>query len=126
MSVATSPTATSPTRMLPAPPAPLHHRPTRDRREQTLELEIVAGGDPVRLAHMLATMVESSPMALATVAVSEQSAHPAPATVVTRRRPMRLTLRMRGTDRQLDGPLVEEVATLVSTMCTVVERRRLP
>jgi hypothetical protein len=94
------------------------------RRDRTLELEVVAGGDPVRLAHILATMVNNSPMALAAVTVGEQSAYPVPATVITRRRPMRLTLRMRDVNRTLDALVVEEVASIVSTMCTVVERRR--
>lgn len=110
--------------------SPLAHRvhddPAPIRRDQTLELDVVAGGDPVRLAHILATMVNNSPMALVAVTVGEQSAYPVPAMVITRREPMRFTLRMRDVNRRLDGLVVEEIVSIVSTMCTIVDRRRHP
>jgi hypothetical protein len=103
----------------------LRHRST-PRGHRTLELEVVAGGDPVRLAHMLATLVNNSPMALASVSVGDQSAYPVPASCVTPRGPMLLTLRMRDRNQHIDGLLVEQIVGTVSSVCRVVEARRRP
>jgi hypothetical protein len=124
MSATSSPAADVAATSLLAPPTPPCTAPLR--RDRTLELEVVAGGDPVRLVQILAAMVESSPMALTAVTVGERSAYPVTATVITRRRPMRLTLHLRDVNRALDALVVEEVTSIVSTMCTVIERRRLP
>lgn len=104
------------------------HRPrTAQHRdaERTLEVEVVAGGDPVRLARILATMVNNSPMALAEVRVGDRSAYPVPdRTSVTDRGPLHLTLHLRDRSRRLDALVVEEVLALVSSMCRVVQVRR--
>lgn len=107
--------------------ARVHRAPSRahDAAERTLQLEVVAGGDPTRLARILATMVNNSPMALAEVHVGERHAYPVPdRTVVTHRGPMRLTLHLRDRSRRLDALVVEEVVALVSSMCRVVHVER--
>jgi hypothetical protein len=104
--------------------ARVHRAPSR-APERTLQLEVVAGGDPARLARILATMVNNSPMALAEVHVGERHAYPVPdRTVVTHRGPVRLTLHLRDRSRRLDALVVEEVVALVSSMCRVVHVER--
>ena len=106
------------------------HQPQAHRqapgRQRTLEVEVIAGGDPTRLARILATLVNNSPMALARVTVGEHAAYPVPSSMVTRRGPMLLTLRMRNRSQPLDGLLAAEIVEIVSTMCRVVEARRRP
>lgn len=107
--------------------ARMHRAPSRgdEAPERTLQLEVVAGGDPARLARILATMVNNSPMALAEVHVGERHAYPVPdRTVVTHRGPVRLTLHLRDRSRRLDALVVEEVVALVSSMCQVVHVER--
>lgn len=107
--------------------ARMHRAPSRgdEAPERTLQLEVVAGGDPARLARILATMVNNSPMALAEVHVGERHAYPVPdRTVVTHRGPVRLTLHLRDRSRRLDALVVEEVVALVSSMCRVVHVER--
>lgn len=105
---------------------PHRSRTTQPRDvERTLEVEVVAGGDPVRLARILVTMVNNSPMALTEVRVGDRSAYPVPdRTSVTDRGPLHLTLHLRDRSRRLDALVVEEVLALVSTMCRVVQVRR--
>lgn len=100
-----------------------HHQ--RHPAGRTLEIEVIAGGDPARLARILATMVNNSPMALAEVRAGDSVAYPVPdRIVVTQRGPLHLTLRLRDTTRRLDTLVVEEVVAIVSSMCQVVQVHR--
>lgn len=120
-------TDTHPRRPAPRAGSRSHRGSSHDPRpaEQTLQLEVIAGGDLARLARILATMVNNSPMALAEVHVGERHAYPVPdRTVVTHRGPVRLTLHLRDRSRRLDALVVEEVVALVSSMCRVVQVQR--
>ena len=103
-------------------------RPARSTsvRQRTLEIEVIVGGDPIRFGRVLSALVNNSPMALAAVTAGERAVYPVPSSVVTRRRPIVLTLRMRDRNQHLDGLLVAEIVSIVSTMCTVVEVWRRP
>ena len=93
---------------------------------RTLELEVVAGGDPERFARIVSALVNNSPMALASVQVGDQRAYPVPSRVAAGRGPMVLTLRPRNAAEVLDRFLVEQIVAIVSTTARVVDARRLP
>ena len=93
---------------------------------RTLELEVVAGGDPARFARIVAALVNNSPMALASVQVGDRSAYPVPSRAAAGRGPMVLTLRPRNAAEVLDRFLVEQIVAIVSSAARVVDARRLP
>ncbi len=95
-------------------------------RYRTLEIEVVAGGDPARFARIVSALVNNSPMALASVQVGDQRAYPVPSLAASGRGPMVLTLRPRDAAEVLDRFLVEQIVAIVSTTARVVDARRLP
>lgn len=101
--------------------APMPRPPYR-----TLEVEVVAGGDPVRFARIVSALVNNTPMALASVQVGDQSAYPVPARVTPGRGPMVLTLRPRNAAEVLDRLLMEQIVAIVATTARVVDARRIP
>ncbi len=90
-----------------------------------LEIEVMAGGDPVRFARIASTMVNNTALALFEVLVDERAAYPVPATVVATRGRCVLRLRLRNAGDVLDQLMVEEVVAILSTTCRVVDVHRM-
>lgn len=99
------------------------NHPVAPPRYSILEIELVAEGDPIRLARILATMVNNSPMALSSVHVGDLVAYPVPAETASQHGPMVLTLRMRDHRQHIDVLIVEQIVGVVSVIGHVLNVR---
>lgn len=95
-------------------------------RCRTLQLDVLADGDPVRWCRMVSAMVNNTELALVEVLVHGRPAWPVADADIPSGAPRRLLFRIRDTTGVLDQLLVEQTVAIVARTGLVVDARRHP
>jgi len=90
----------------------------------SLEIDVVADGDPVRFARRTSALVNNTAITLCEVLVEGRSCYPVSAPVISARQRRLLRFKLRDHTGYLDELMVAEIVAIVAETCEVVEVRR--
>jgi hypothetical protein len=93
---------------------------------RTLLLEIRDDGDPVRMAHIVSSLVNNTRVALSQVTVQDAPVYPVAVTDIPDGNHREAQFRLRDGSLTLDGLLTEQVVAAVSTRYRVVAVWHVP